>query len=151
MTFNIQASTLSADEMIAAIALATELRPRDGREAVARRVYEQIVKPLLDELEAADALNKHLELAIRKAEVCSEKLSVPDYPETLPCPVMLEPGLRFGKGVPTRSLLAALQRRAGYYAELEAMTPEQRAEHEAGKKEFAALVGCKGLDNDTNR
>ena len=25
--------------------------------------------------------------------------SVTDYPETLPCPVMLEPGLRFGKGV----------------------------------------------------
>ncbi|MGC6061327.1 hypothetical protein [Enterobacter kobei] len=129
MTFNIQASTLSADEIIAAIARATELRPRDGRDAVARRVYEQIVKPLMGELE----------------------VSVPDYPETLPCPVMLEPGLRFGKGVPTRSLLAALQRRAGYYAELEAMTPEQRAEHEAGKKEFAALVGCKGLDNDTNR
>ncbi|HCM9521188.1 TPA: ead/Ea22-like family protein [Enterobacter hormaechei subsp. xiangfangensis] len=29
---------------------------------------------LLDELETADALNKHLELAIRKAEGCSEKL-----------------------------------------------------------------------------
>lgn len=32
------------------------------------------VLALLDELEAADTLNKHLELAIRKAEVCSEKL-----------------------------------------------------------------------------
>lgn len=32
------------------------------------------VLALLDELEAADALNKHLELAIRKAEGCSEKL-----------------------------------------------------------------------------
>lgn len=29
---------------------------------------------LLDELEAAEALNKHLELAIRKAEGCSEAL-----------------------------------------------------------------------------
>lgn len=29
---------------------------------------------LLDELEAADALNKHFELAIRKAEGCSEAL-----------------------------------------------------------------------------
>lgn len=29
---------------------------------------------LLDELEAADVLNKHLELAIRKAEGCSEAL-----------------------------------------------------------------------------
>lgn len=33
-----------------------------------------IVLALLDELEAADALNKHLELAIRKAEGCSELL-----------------------------------------------------------------------------
>ncbi|MDT9357156.1 ead/Ea22-like family protein [Escherichia coli] len=32
------------------------------------------VLSLLDELEAADALNKHLELAIRKAEGCSEAL-----------------------------------------------------------------------------
>ncbi|HDC4620394.1 ead/Ea22-like family protein [Enterobacter asburiae] len=32
------------------------------------------VMQLLDELEAEDALNKHLELAIRKAEGCSEAL-----------------------------------------------------------------------------
>ena len=67
-------------------------------------------------------------------------VSVPDYPETLPCPVVLEPGLRFGKGVPTKTMLEALQRRAEYYAELEAMTPEQRAEHDAGMKEFAAML-----------
>ncbi|MCR2796433.1 hypothetical protein NQ094_10445 [Enterobacter kobei] len=66
--------------------------------------------------------------------------SVPDYPEVLPCPVMLEPGLRFGKGVNTRTMLGALQRRAEYHAELEAMTPEQRAEHDAGMKEFAAML-----------
>ena len=67
-------------------------------------------------------------------------VSVPDYPETLPCPVMLEPGLKFGKGVPTRTMLGALRRRAEYYAELEAMTPEQRAEHDTGMKEFAAML-----------
>lgn len=66
--------------------------------------------------------------------------SVPDYPETLPCPVILEAGLRFGKGVPTRTMLGALQRRTEYYAELEAMTPEQRAEHDAGMKKFAAML-----------
>ncbi|HFO0796395.1 TPA: hypothetical protein ACHINJ_002793 [Enterobacter roggenkampii] len=66
--------------------------------------------------------------------------SVTDYPETLPCPVMLEPGLRFGKGVPTRTMLGALQRRAEHYAELEAMTPEQRAEHDAGMNELAAML-----------
>lgn len=67
-------------------------------------------------------------------------VSVPDYPETLPCPVMLDPGLRFGKGVPTKTMLGALLRRAEYHAELEAMTPEQRAEHDAGMKEFAAML-----------
>lgn len=61
MIFNIQASTLPADEIIAAIALATELRPRDGRDAVARRVYEQIVKPLRDELKSAKARLAELE------------------------------------------------------------------------------------------
>ncbi len=65
----------------------------------------------------------------------------PVAPETLPCPVHLEPGLKFGKGVPTRLVLGALCRRADYYAELEAMTPEQRAEHDAGIAEFKAMLG----------
>ncbi|EPM3638967.1 hypothetical protein ACTLMW_002802 [Enterobacter roggenkampii] len=74
-------------------------------------------------------------------------VSVPDYPETLPCPVMLEPGLRFGKGVNTRTMLGALQRRAEYHAELESMTQEQRARHDAGMKEFAAML--QGADQAT--
>lgn len=65
---------------------------------------------------------------------------VQEYPETLPCPVFLEPALRFGKGVPTRTMLGALQRRAEYYAELEDMTPEQRAEHDANMNELAAML-----------
>lgn len=64
----------------------------------------------------------------------------PEYPEVLPCPVFLEPGLRFGKGVKTRLVLDAIQRRAEYYAELEAMTPEERAEHDAGIEEFKAML-----------
>ncbi|ECT8714334.1 hypothetical protein B6M02_05765 [Salmonella enterica subsp. enterica serovar Sandiego] len=64
-----------------------------------------------------------------------------EIPETLPCPVFLEPGLKFGKGVPTRFVFGALRRRADYYAELEAMTPEQRAEHDAGIAEFKAMLG----------
>ncbi|EAA9389435.1 DUF551 domain-containing protein [Salmonella enterica subsp. enterica] len=46
-------------------------------------------------------------------------------PSTLPCPVHLETGLKFGKGVRTQCVLDALRRRADYYAELEAMTPER--------------------------
>lgn len=77
-------------------------------------------------------------------------VSVPDYPETLPCPVMLEPGLRFGKGVPTKTMLGALQRRAEYYAEVEAMTPDQRANHDAGIKELAAMLqGAENAESPT--
>ncbi|EJJ0354574.1 hypothetical protein NI395_001107 [Salmonella enterica] len=71
-------------------------------------------------------------------KVIEEVLAIP---ETLPCPVFLEPGLKFGKGVPTRFVFGALRRRADYYAELEAMTPEQRAEHDAGIAEFKAMLG----------
>lgn len=66
--------------------------------------------------------------------------AVASYPEKLPCPVFLEPGLRFGKGVTTSLMLGALQRRAEYYAELDAMTPEQRAEHDAGFAELIAML-----------
>lgn len=42
--------------------------------AIAWNYQQKRIEALLDELEAADSLNKHLELAIRKAEGCSEKL-----------------------------------------------------------------------------
>lgn len=71
----------------------------------------------------------------------------PAVPETLPCPVMLEPGLRFGKGVRTQTMLDALQRRDEYYADLEAMTPGQRADHDAGMKEFAAMLQAEPVSN----
>lgn len=64
----------------------------------------------------------------------------PAFPERLPCPVHLLPGLKFGKGVPTRSMLDALARRAEYEAELEAMTPEQKAEDDARIEAFKALL-----------
>ncbi|EEN7391610.1 hypothetical protein FVJ47_05515 [Salmonella enterica subsp. enterica serovar Telelkebir] len=79
-------------------------------------------------------LNALLELQERR------KAEAPGYPETLPCPVFLEPGLKFGKGVSTRLVLDALRRRADYYAELEGMTPEQRAKHDAGIDEFKAML-----------
>lgn len=82
----------------------------------------------------SDALSILNELQERR------KAEVPGYPETLPCPVFLEPGLKFGKGVSTRLVLDALRRRADYYAELEGMTPEQRAKHDAGIDEFKAML-----------
>ncbi|HEJ6995807.1 hypothetical protein [Serratia marcescens] len=52
----------------------------------------------------------------------------------------LLPGLKFGKGVPTHSMLDALVRRAEYELELEAMTPEQRAENDARLEKLKALI-----------
>ncbi|EMD3014314.1 hypothetical protein VQ209_004839 [Salmonella enterica] len=65
----------------------------------------------------------------------------PIVPETLPCSVELKPGLIIGKGCKTETLLTALKRRADYCAELEAMTPEQRAEHDVGIAEFIKSFG----------
>ncbi|HEI9784356.1 TPA: hypothetical protein SLN38_003839 [Serratia marcescens] len=64
----------------------------------------------------------------------------PSYPERLPCPVHLLPGLKFGKGVPTRSMLDALVRRAEYEAELGAMTPEQKTENDERLEKLKALI-----------
>ncbi|WP_419879979.1 hypothetical protein [Klebsiella pneumoniae] len=65
----------------------------------------------------------------------------PEYPETLPCPVILEPGFRFGKGVSTHLVLRALQNRAERYADLDAMGPEARAEHDAAIDELRKTLG----------
>lgn len=64
-----------------------------------------------------------------------------EYPETLPCPVILEPGFRFGKGVSTHLALRALQNRAERYAELDAMGPEAHAEHDAAISELREKLG----------
>lgn len=64
----------------------------------------------------------------------------PVVPVTLPCAVELKPGLIIGKGCKTETLLTALQRRADYYAEIDAMTPEERAEHDANIEAFKAML-----------
>lgn len=63
-----------------------------------------------------------------------------EYPATLPCPVLLEPGLRLGKGLPIAMLFRALSRRADYEAEIDAMTPEQRAEHDQRMREGKKFI-----------
>lgn len=64
----------------------------------------------------------------------------PEYPETLPCPVLLEPGLRFGKGIKTSTMLAALARRAVHESDMAALSPEERAEFQARIEDFKALI-----------
>ncbi|HBT4797316.1 TPA: DUF551 domain-containing protein [Klebsiella pneumoniae] len=64
----------------------------------------------------------------------------PEHPEVLPCSVLLEPGLRFGKGIKTSTMLAALARRAVYESDMAALSPEERAEFQAGIEGFKALI-----------
>ncbi|EPL5654708.1 hypothetical protein PQ783_001195 [Klebsiella pneumoniae] len=64
----------------------------------------------------------------------------PEYPEVLPCSVLLEPGLRFGKGIKTSSVLAALERRAVYESDMAALSQEERAEFQARIEDFKALI-----------
>ncbi|HIB8495573.1 TPA: hypothetical protein ACWX4M_001622 [Klebsiella pneumoniae] len=64
----------------------------------------------------------------------------PEYPEVLPCSVLLEPGLRFGKGIKTSTMLAALARRAVHESDLAALSPEERAEFQARIEDFKALI-----------
>ncbi|WP_052574844.1 hypothetical protein [Escherichia coli] len=60
-------------------------------------------------------------------------------PEKLPCSVELKPGLIIGKGCKTEILLTALKCRADFYAELDTMTPEQKAEYEKILRHFTSL------------
>ncbi|HHB7531054.1 TPA: hypothetical protein ACN7LV_001083 [Klebsiella pneumoniae] len=64
----------------------------------------------------------------------------PEYPEVLPCSVLLEPGLRFGKGIKTSTMLAALARRAVYESDMAALSQEERAEFQARIEDFKALI-----------
>ena len=64
----------------------------------------------------------------------------PEYPETLPCPVLLEPGLRFSKGIKTSTMLAALARRAVHESDMAALSPEERVEFQARIEDFKALI-----------
>lgn len=68
-------------------------------------------------------------------------------PVTLPCSVELKPGLVIGKGCKTETLLTALQRRADYCAEIDAMTPEEREEHDVNIAAFKAMLPPSALDS----
>ncbi|HFO0277743.1 TPA: DUF551 domain-containing protein [Klebsiella quasipneumoniae] len=63
-----------------------------------------------------------------------------EYPDMLPCSVLLEPGLRFGKGIKTSTMLAALARRAVYESDMAALSPEERAEFQARIEDFKSLI-----------
>lgn len=78
--------------------------------------------------------------AIRKGPDMPPAQPAPEYPEALPCPVLLEPGLRFGKGIKTSTMLAALARRAVYESDMAALSPEERVEFQSRIEDFKALI-----------
>lgn len=89
------------------------------------------------------ALYKHSLCSLLESEITrlvSKEQPAPVVPETLPCSVELKPGLIIGKGCKTETLLSALQRRYDYNAEIDAMTPEERAERDAGIEAFKAML-----------
>lgn len=63
-------------------------------------------------------------------------------PATLPCSVELKPGLIIGKGCKTETLLTALRHRADYNADIDAMTPEERAKHDTSIEAFKAMLAA---------
>ncbi|ALQ82702.1 hypothetical protein AQD72_08705 [Klebsiella pneumoniae] len=88
----------------------------------------------------------HLYQLAREVELMAEAplyrhaQPAPEHPEVLPCSVLLEPGLRFGKGIKTSTMLAALARRAVHESDMAALSPEERAEFQAGIEGFKSLI-----------
>ncbi|EMO8770740.1 DUF551 domain-containing protein [Klebsiella variicola] len=93
-------------------------------------------------LEANRHLDKYGAMAkeVNKLLGCIPAQPASEYPEVLPCPVLLEPGLRFGKGIKTSTMLAALARRAVHESDMAALSPEERAEFQARIEDFKALI-----------
>ncbi len=65
----------------------------------------------------------------------------PEYPETLPARSFLNPASGLAKALALTPVLRALNNRAKRYAELDAMGPEARAEHDAAIVELREKLG----------
>ncbi|EPA3154022.1 hypothetical protein ACQ248_004366 [Yersinia enterocolitica] len=108
---------------------------------------QKLAQHYLDQRDAAEQVSaaalrdwaKEGQRAEAALSAANERVSQ-EYPETLPCPVRLEPGLRLGKGLPIAMLFRALSRRADYEAEIAAMTPEQRVEHDQRTREVKKFI-----------
>ncbi|EPR8112142.1 DUF551 domain-containing protein [Klebsiella pneumoniae] len=99
----------------------------DDRSTPAITVSKKIGQYWVAEFEDVQPLYRHAQPA-------------PEYPEVLPCSVLLEPGLRFGKGIKTSTMLAALARRAVYESDMAALSPEEIADFQTRIEEFKALI-----------
>lgn len=95
---------------------------------------EELARMALAAMESSEPIELPLDYLHRHAQ------PAPEYPEVLSCSVLLEPGLRFGKGIKTSTMLAALARRAVYESDMAALSPEEKAEFQARIEEFKALI-----------
>ncbi|HFN6537528.1 TPA: DUF551 domain-containing protein [Citrobacter freundii] len=129
--------------------MADAVKAIDELLSVRKTAAQEAVYQVLDDGSWTDYSKQQLEVLLESKPSTLFRVAYPSpsltqpapvVPETLPCPVHLEPGLKFGKGVRTQCMLGALRCRADYYAELEAMTPEQRAEHDANIAAFKAML-----------
>jgi hypothetical protein len=60
--------------------------------------------------------------------------------DRLPCSVLLEPGVRFGKGVPVSTLLLGIRNRQEYEKQQESLTPSQRKQQAKRIAEFKQML-----------
>lgn len=124
LVWNIQQAKINA--------LISQLEAAQKENGVVRNKYESMST-------AYSSVTAELAKAEAELSAANERASR-EYPETLPCPVRLEPGLLLGKGLPIAMLFRALSRRADYEAEIYAMTPEQRAEHDQRTREGKKFI-----------
>ncbi|WP_447315926.1 hypothetical protein ACNHI6_10830 [Klebsiella michiganensis] len=121
-----------------------------ARMALAAMDSEPVAWVMLEDLADKDIvstpaypdINDAMEMTHGELEPLYRHAQQPVVPATLPCSVELKPGLIIGKGCKTETLLTALRRRADYNADIDAMTPEERAEHDASIKAFKAMLAA---------
>ena len=95
---------------------------------------------LVGEGPARKAVHELYEGALKIGDKLYRHAQQPVVPAILPCSVELKPGLIIGKGCKTETLLTALRRRADYNDDIDAMTPEERAEYDANIEAFKAML-----------
>ncbi|HDL8447539.1 TPA: hypothetical protein ACHYEI_004531 [Yersinia enterocolitica] len=118
-----------------------DLLNQEFQQRLANAKYQLHMKDLaIHNIKASRMAQFKKRLAAEAALSAANERVSQEYPETLPCPVRLEPGLRLGKGLPIAMLFRALSRRADYEAEIAAMTPDQRVEHDQRTREVKKFI-----------
>ncbi|EOV1698206.1 TPA: Lar family restriction alleviation protein [Yersinia enterocolitica] len=128
-------------ELLAAQKELGDLHNQEFQQRLANAEHQLYMKDLaIHNIKASRKAQFRKRLAAEAALSAANERVSQEYPETLPCPVRLEPSLLLGKGLPIAMLFRALSRRADYEAEIAAMTPEQRVEHDQRTREVKKFI-----------